>query len=168
MSNAPATTKQINFIASLRAERDLAPLTDEVISQVTKEMASAAIKTLLGMPKAAKTPAQAAPTVEVAAGHYAITSPQDGTLHFFRVDRPTEGRWAGYTFVKRQASDDYYPVKNSEQRNNILSIIARDAQAAMIRYGQEIGKCGHCNRTLTDEQSRADGIGPVCKANLGW
>jgi uncharacterized protein DUF6011 len=32
----------------------------------------------------------------------------------------------------------------------------------MVRYGQELGECGHCGRTLTDEASRAAGIGPVC------
>jgi hypothetical protein len=31
-----------------------------------------------------------------------------------------------------------------------------------VRYGMLIGKCGVCGRTLTDEESRANGIGPVC------
>lgn len=173
MSNAPATTKQINFIASLRAERNLSPLTDDIISQVTKDMASQAIKTLLEMPKPQRptvpsnTPGGERGT-DVPAGRYAITSEQDGTLHFFRVDRPTEGRWAGYVFVKRQAGDDLFPVKNSEQRANILRIIAQDPQVAMLRYGQEIGACGHCGRTLTNEESRERGIGPVCAGHMGW
>lgn len=34
---------------------------------------------------------------------------------------------------------------------------------AMIRYGQEIGACGHCGRDLTNEESRAAGIGPICR-----
>jgi len=30
-------------------------------------------------------------------------------------------------------------------------------------YGTELGECGVCGRTLTDEKSRAYGIGPVCR-----
>lgn len=37
--------------------------------------------------------------------------------------------------------------------------------AARERYGREIGRCGICNRTLTDEESRRIGIGPVCRKN---
>lgn len=168
MSNAPATTKQLSFIASLRAERDLAPLTDDVIAQVTKDMASKAIKTLLEMPKPQRTPTPQAPTHDVPAGRYALVSEQDGKTYFFRVDRPTEGRWNGYTFVKVQAGDDLWPLKDAAKRANVLAQIAADPEAASKRYGHEIGSCGVCGRTLTDEQSRADGIGPICKDKMGW
>jgi hypothetical protein len=99
-------------------------------------------------------------------GRYAIQ--WDGVVKFYKVDKPTEGRWAGYTFVSVQASDDLYPVRNKTQRQEILSLIARDPKAAMLLYGQEIGSCGHCGRTLTDETSRAFGVGPVCREKLGW
>ena len=36
------------------------------------------------------------------------------------------------------------------------------AALAMARYGQAIGRCGKCHRRLTDQASRAAGIGPVC------
>lgn len=102
---------------------------------------------------------------EVPAGHYAVDG-EDGTLKFYRVDRPTEGRWAGYTFVKVQASDDLYPVKGGAA-TAILAKIAEAPVEAMTRYGQEIGSCGRCNRTLTDETSRAFGIGPDCRKIMG-
>jgi hypothetical protein len=38
---------------------------------------------------------------------------------------------------------------------------------AMLRYGQEIGECGHCGRELTNAKSRAQGIGPVCRKGKG-
>jgi hypothetical protein len=104
-------------------------------------------------------------TADVPAGRYAVEV--DGVLKFYVVDKPTEGRWAGFTFVKVQASDELWPVKARGAREQILRLIAVDAHAAMIRYGQEIGKCGHCGRTLTDEESRARGIGPVCAVKLG-
>lgn len=34
--------------------------------------------------------------------------------------------------------------------------------AAAALYGQELGHCGLCGRELTDDESRAAGIGPVC------
>lgn len=39
-------------------------------------------------------------------------------------------------------------------------------QSAQI-YGQELGHCGRCGRTLTNEASRYLGIGPEC-ATKGW
>ena len=61
-----------------------------------------------------------------------------------------------------QAGDDLFPVKAREARASVLATIAVDAKTAMLRNGRELGHCGHCGRTLTDEASRAAGIGPVC------
>lgn len=47
-------------------------------------------------------------------------------------------------------------------------IFAAGPREAMLRYGREIGECGHCGRTLTNDESRAVGIGPRCRANKGW
>jgi hypothetical protein len=98
--------------------------------------------------------------------YYAVE--HQGTLKFYKVDKPQSGRWAGYTFVKVQASDDLYPVKNLGYQAEVLEAIAKDPKAAMLRYGKEIGSCGHCHRTLTNEESRAYGIGPVCRGKMGW
>lgn len=94
------------------------------------------------------------------AGRYAVE--MDGQLRFFHVDRPTEGRWAGYVFVSQQAGDDLYPVKNPHGRARVLLAISVDPEAAARRYGRELGVCGVCGRTLTNAESRAAGIGPVC------
>ena len=106
-----------------------------------------------------------APAIDVPAGRYAVEI--DGVLGFFKVDCPTEGRWAGYVFVKQMASDTEYPVRGT-RRGVVLDAIAVDPQAASVRYGREIGACGVCGRTLTDEDSRARGIGPVCADKMGW
>jgi hypothetical protein len=50
--------------------------------------------------------------------------------------------------------------------------IARKIEAAgpvqaMLRYGQEIGSCGHCGRDLTNDKSRAFGMGPKCRKDKG-
>jgi hypothetical protein len=38
---------------------------------------------------------------------------------------------------------------------------------AMRRYGRELGECGHCGRELTNDESRAIGIGPRCRTHNG-
>jgi Family of unknown function (DUF6011) len=100
----------------------------------------------------------------VEAGWYALQE-AEGVVKFYKVDRPTEGKWKGYTFLSAQASDEFYPIKNKSLKAGILEAIALDSQAAMALYGREIGRCGKCNRTLTDEESRAYGIGPKCRSN---
>jgi hypothetical protein len=102
---------------------------------------------------------------EVDAGSYALE--MEGTVKFYQVDRPTEGKWKGWTFLSVQASDDRYPIKNKTTKHHILSLIAANPREAMERYGRELGQCGHCHRTLTSEW-RLRGIGPVCAKNLGW
>lgn len=102
---------------------------------------------------------------DVPAGRYAIEV--NGEIKFYKVDRPTQGRWAGWTFVKVQASDEFYRVKGAAARS-ILEQIEQDPIEASKRYGREIGRCGVCNRTLTQPESIAAGIGPICAANTGF
>ncbi len=102
-------------------------------------------------------------TVSVPDGHYAIASTGSNDLVFYRVDNVTEGKWAGRTFVKMIVGgrpDASVPYKNIP---GILARIAADPQAAQ-RYGTELGQCYACNRHLTDETSRALGIGPDCRS----
>lgn len=109
--------------------------------------------------------APAAPRAEqpdVPAGHYAIESTGHNDLAFYRVDRPTEGTYAGRTFVKLVVGG--HPDQNVP-RSHVTGILARISQdpEAAARYGQELGRCYNCNRTLTDETSRELGIGPECR-----
>lgn len=93
----------------------------------------------------------------VADGRYAVE--EDGTLEFFKVKN---GNRAGFVFLDVQASDDWHAVRNVTRIRAILDLIAADARAALVRYGVELGECGRCGKALTDEASRAAGIGPVC------
>lgn len=111
---------------------------------------------------------QAAPvptteTPEVPNGRYAVE--EDGTLKFFHVRHgKANTRWAGFVFVDIQASDDTYPLKDRARKARVLALIAQDVETALNRYGQELGVCGDCGRTLTDETSRSIGRGPVCRS----
>ena len=161
-----ASEKQINFILNLCAERDVAQPDVALLRQLSRAEATKRISVLLETPKkVAPSNDTDASKPDVPAGHYAVET--DGVTKFYRVDRPTEGKWKGYTFVKVQASDDYHRV-NKFAAQAILAKIAEDVQGAMTLYGQRIGRCGHCNRTLTDEASRARGIGPICYGKMGW
>lgn len=104
---------------------------------------------------------------EVPAGHYAVTG-EDGTTDFYRVDRPDKGKWAGYTFVKLQLSDNYENLSFKNTRVILKKIEEAGPREAAIRYGKELGRCSICNRTLTNNDSIARGIGPVCAAERGW
>ena len=109
--------------------------------------------------------AQRAGYPDVPEGHYAVAS-ATGTndLDFFRVDRPDSGRWAGRTFVKRVIGGrPSVPVRGTVARAALEAILSAGVDSARTLYGQEIGRCWHCNRHLTDETSRRLGIGPVCR-----
>lgn len=168
-----ATEAQIGFISSLIRERDTDRLTAaqrewleaQDFTRLNRAQASRVIAALKEIPKAKVEWAHQQP--DVPNGRYAVTE-GDGILRFYRVNTPSEGRWAGRTFVEIQASDELHPLKDRLRKLAVLTLIAQDPKAAMLRYGQEIGSCGHCGRTLTNETSRQYGIGPICRAKMGW
>jgi Family of unknown function (DUF6011) len=104
---------------------------------------------------------------DIPAGRYAVLNPE-GVLQFYSVDKPTRGRWAGFTFLSVWASDERHPIKDQVYKKKVLSAIGKDPKAAAERFGQEIGACAICGRTLTDATSRKIGIGPVCRGKSEW
>jgi hypothetical protein len=101
-------------------------------------------------------------------GNYAVQNEQN-EWRFYRVNwgRP-DGRWAGRIFLEAQASDEMHEIRKSDVKNSILEKIAANPKEAAIEYGRQIGRCSICNRTLTDENSIAAGIGPICAGKRGW
>lgn len=153
-----ATDNQRKYITDLRAQKGLDPLA----FAGTRHQASVEIDRLKALPDndKGKRPGFAYPAVED--GRYAIVTSERVTK-FYKVKNGFKR-----VFLDVQASDTWYPVKATYARQEILADIARNPKAAMLLYGQEIGSCGHCGRTLTDEESRAFGVGPICRAKLGW
>jgi hypothetical protein len=86
------------------------------------------------------------------------------SIHYYKIDIPKDGKWKGYVFVSAQASDKYYPIKDIKTKKNILDILRLDPLQGMALYGQTIGQCAICGKTLTDDESRKRGIGPICWA----
>lgn len=102
---------------------------------------------------------------DVPEGHYAYPSSGSNDLSFVRVDRPTEGRWAGRVFVKQViGGHPDQPVARANVASVLASIVEFGVDLAAQTYGQEIGRCYRCNRHLTDETSRQLGIGPDCRS----
>lgn len=157
----PATERQVAYIQSLIAEREIPQDLVEVAAQTTwdAEQASALIRALKVAPRLeVGTVAPSHP--EVLDGRYAIPN-ASGKVVFYKVWTRRDGSRG----VDLQVSDDFLPVGRA-QVPGILARIAEEPAEASKRYGREIGCCGVCGRTLTDEVSRAEGIGPVCKAKF--
>lgn len=162
----PATDKQRSFLTSLVRDRDVASIGEsrevllDAIADMDSREASSWIDALLKLDKVQTTPTDP----QVQSGRYALIN-ADGAASFYVVERITDGKWAGRTFVTMMVGDNGAPVKDRTQRTAILERIAADELGALARYGQMIGVCGACGLTLTDEVSRARGIGPVCAKN---
>lgn len=174
-----ASEKQISFLRSLVDERELSDehrtqmLVRLDANKVSKSLASDWITRLLDKPKRAGHVATPISLPDVPAGRYALTG-ADGTTDFYKVDRPTKGKWEGYTFVKLLVANGGFGDDMDEQRlskANTQTILQRIVDAgiedALARYGHEIGDCGLCGRTLTDPVSIERGIGPVCAGKNG-
>jgi hypothetical protein len=98
-------------------------------------------------------------------GHYALYHTIEQKTHHFKVDMPTDGRWAGYTFLSSVTGDKHTPIKG-QLKAQILSAIKRNPIEAAALYGRTTGVCGICHRTLTVQESVDRGIGPICYEKL--
>lgn len=165
-----ATDAQVRFYNVLAAERGL-PTIEKFAPGTTTRQASAAIDEVKAMPRqrTAGPQQQERTGVTVPDGRYAITRtaalaglPGDDTTIFIKVNTGTSGRWQGFTFVDRLTGPNEEPVKDRNLKGRVLAAIAADIFGALTRYGREVGRCGECHIRLTDDDSRAMGIGPDC------
>ena len=92
---------------------------------------------------------------------------------------PLSGRNSGSIYVKDAETGDYFGKIDEhlvyravhaapEWAAEALSRIARDPSAAAVEYGRETGRCSCCGRELTNPDSIALGIGPICKDRWGF
>lgn len=115
---------------------------------------------------------------------HAAVDNDEGGVTFFVFDRPEEldrfknpNRWHGWVFVRQHLGghSDFNDPKVGSQRPGesyvgqwptLIDRVLADPMAAVVRYGTELGICGVCERDLTNEDSRAAGIGPVCAKRM--
>ena len=186
----PITQPQKDLIVKLIGEKDLSSLNDEQRAYLANpdawevldtKGAGKVIDALLALPKL---PVQ--PTFEkgegssdkwesglVPEGYFFIVDPTENDPEkvekFYRVRHgKKDTRWEGYAFLDVQASDFFYPVKDANRRKEIIAEILKDPVKAMNEYGMRLGRCGVCNRTLTDRHSILRGIGPICAEKLSY
>jgi hypothetical protein len=108
---------------------------------------------------------------QVPAGRYAVYG-DDGTVDFYQVDKPEQGRWVGHTFVKLLIGA---PGSFNEQRfdKTTAATILRKIETSGVEnsarlFGQKTEHCGNCMSPLTQPQSRAAGYGGTCAGKHGY
>lgn len=104
------------------------------------------------------------------AGRYALHWEKDG-WSFYQVNKPITGRWKGYTFIVRLigAPGDYRQVQMGRRdREEALAAIQEDPKAAAVDFGRETKTCFRCHSPLTDPDSIARSMGPICAGKVGW
>lgn len=180
MNTNTITPKQNDFIRKLLEERT-GDETAEALrrhlnvlreqSGLTKGAASVVIDQLLAIKVAPKKPTISSAAPAIPEGHYAVPSVTgNNDYDFFRVDVPTEGKWLGYTFVKRVVGGHPdFPVHRSQQAAVLERISEFGVEDAGKLYAEQIGRCRRCNRHLTDEDSRIgrNGYGATCFEKVG-
>lgn len=98
-----------------------------------------------------------------------------GKLTFLSVTRPSKGKWVGHAFVQQflggqgdaQKLGRQFPGQPYVgQWPDLLKAIVADPKAAALVFATELGICSRCKAELTDESSRAVGMGPICRKAL--
>lgn len=75
----------------------------------------------------------------------------------------------GDTYLGKVLNGKLFAVSAcTPQQEEAIVAVAADPMNAAIAYGKRFGKCAVCARTLTDADSIAQGIGPVCATRFGW
>jgi hypothetical protein len=85
--------------------------------------------------------------------------PYGGNVYVKEKGGSSEGRRLG-----RQVKGHRYVGEAAD----LLREVIADPEAAARRYGLEMRECSVCGTDLTDPDSRALGIGPVCRKRFTW
>lgn len=156
-ATADITTAQLNLINKLLLE--LHPGNPGLVfektmeaGQFSKSVASGVISMLIAESKAQKAAKLAATPVKVVpAGTYLAL----GKIVKVKISKKTN---APYLI----AEDGTYLGALKGDAPAMLAEIEADPKAAAIAYGKATGNCCICSKTLTNPESIAAGIGPVC------
>lgn len=170
----PCTAKQVSFIATLCQQRDTTSVEASVVAArgsvmsqtLSKKAASDLINLLLAQPRVES---KATSKEEPADGIY-LDETDDGDV-VYKVYKMVHG--SGRQGVKRL--DITFADGKATGSFTYLGLAAKHLPTSAAKmplekaqeFGRIYGFCVKCGRTLTDEESIAAGIGPVC-AGKGW
>ena len=175
------TEKQLSYLNTLLDERpafrDVENLHPEVLERLSKRDASALISRVKETPKesAAKRAGSSTSLNDVLANVpdcYVAMPSRTGNndLDFFRVGTnqgqmdPSKKGWRRVQrIVGGQPPISMRIGEMMPVAKEIAAWSPTELKEAQVLFGREIGRCGVCGKTLTDETSRALGIGPVCR-----
>lgn len=94
-------------------------------------------------------------------GYYAIVI--EGKTHFYRM---STNKTTNRRKMQEQASDALHYVRWPNALHIQDLILAVGVDKAQKLYADELGQCYRCGKTLTDDESRALGIGPTCRKKI--
>jgi hypothetical protein len=112
----------------------------------------------------------------VPASNYALVN-ERGEIEFYGVDVPSKGKWEDFRFVKRLygAPGTWREVDlRGGAGRAVLARITQDSYAdetrglvagplaSALRYSRFFTRCAACSSPLSDPESIARGLGPVC------
>lgn len=170
----PASPAQIKYLTDLLAKRG-ANAPAELRATVKAALAAGTVKdgrvnlidSMLAVRPVTTSPAPKAQVQKfnIPTGDYALRD--ESVVKFYRVDSPTEGKWAGFTFLAACASDDRFKITDKVRKAQILSRIAADLAGAAKLYGDETGHCSFCRKQLTHPESLERGCGRRCAEKHG-
>lgn len=165
----PATPKQIRYARRLLAERDYRSPLAVPLEQMKHGQISPLIDALLAAPMAEEESDELPlGLVEAAAKQQRVA--QEGVYRlgdtYYKVQLAVHG--SGHPYVKRldEESQSWGMCRTKGMMARLTPDFLITAEEAK-RFGDLYGCCIRCCRTLTDEQSIADGIGPICKEKMG-
>lgn len=163
-----------SFAAAMAANlQRFGSLTDNMLGAIMRNIeraaAPAAVKPQVSMPAIG-----AAFERAKAAG---IKFPKVNMGEFKMSPAPATGTNAGAIYVKSREGTYLGKVLGgvfSRSRDCTAALeasivdFARDPKAAAEAYGKKYGVCCICSRELSDPESVARGIGPICATRMGW
>jgi hypothetical protein len=173
--DAPVTDNRAKFVRDLLDERAVPAeaaarlIARLAVKAVTNGEARGYINWLKSRPRTAPVAdAQAAPAVPD--GRYAVHNDDQSVndIAFYEVENVTEGKWAGWTFVRQIVGPDERKLSQKQGRAILAKVTALGLRESLQLFGQNTEKCGVCNRNLTNKESREYGIGPDCRAKHGY
>lgn len=156
----PATEKQISFIKSLIAERDVSELELNRYRTLVREQGTKGASRVIDLLKATPRKIGQEPVTVAPEGMHKVGD------RIFKVQRAVHGSGNLYAKELVQAGPDAFEDGFKFEYSPGIIRILNDSTLMTIeeakRFGALYGTCCVCGRTLTDENSIAEGIGPVC------
>jgi len=171
MTTTTYTAARSAILDSLRNHQSHPMFASRKGAPVTQPTRSAVTAAQLDGRQLRPTFAQAdAAVAKVAPGRYALprTTPDSAgnMINFFKVfqARNRQGQLTNrIVMLVANGGGDYSEVRLSVTHQIAAAThIAEDPTAATVLYGRETATCGRCGRALSNDASRAAGIGPEC------